>query len=80
MAATPLALTLVRLISFGAMLVGLHHKVLAQCEVGQVREVTVPCISGRMTFPPRTEECILPPADGWFLARADLGMLAPIQN
>jgi hypothetical protein len=73
MAATALAPALLRLISLGAMLIGLHQEALAQCEVGQVREITVPCISGRMTFPPRTEQCVLPPADGWFLANANLG-------
>lgn len=73
MAAAALAPVLLRLISIGAMLIGLHLEALAQCEAGQVREVTVPCISGRMTFPPRTEECVLPPADGWYLARANLG-------
>ena len=65
MAATALPLALIRLISLGAILSGLHQEVLAQCEVGQVREITVPCISGRMTFPPRTEQCFLPPDDGW---------------
>jgi len=64
---------LVRLLCLGAMMACFYQEALAQCEVGSVREVTIPCISGRMTFPPRTENCLLPPADGWYLARANLG-------
>lgn len=64
---------LVRLLFLGAGIATLHQEALAQCEVGSLREVSIPCISGLMTFPPRTEHCLLPPADGWYLARANLG-------
>lgn len=63
----------VRLLCLGAVIASFYQEALAQCEVGSVREVSIPCISGRMTFPPRTENCLLPPADGWYLARANLG-------
>lgn len=38
------------------------------CNVGELREQRIPCIAGWMTFPPRTERCYLPPADGWYLS------------
>lgn len=64
---------LVRSISISAMLASFHAVALPQCEVGQVREVTVPCVSGSMTFPPRIEYCLLPQTDGWVLGHANLG-------
>lgn len=67
-----LAPVLVRLICLGSLITGVHQAALAQCEVGTVRDVIVPCFSGQMTYPPRTEYCSFPPADGWYLARANL--------
>lgn len=57
----------------GAMLAIAHTLAFAECDVGQIRQVTVPCISGYMTFPPRTEQCILQATDDWYLARANIG-------
>jgi hypothetical protein len=67
------AATTLRFITVSAILASFHTAAFPQCEAGQVREVTVPCILGRMTFPPRTEQCILPQNDGWVLGRANLG-------
>lgn len=62
-----------RRIVFGVMLAGLPTVAIAQCNLGDIQEVTVPCITGWMTFPPRTEECALSPRPGWVLHHAAIG-------
>mgnify|MGYP001221272604 CR=1 FL=1 len=57
----------------GLMLVCLHFIAVAQCNLGDIEEVTVPCLTGWMTSPPRTVQCALPPRLGWVLRSATIG-------
>lgn len=44
-----------------------------QCRPGAINHVTVPCIEGWMTHPPRTEVCTLPEMRGWVVRNASFG-------
>lgn len=44
----------------------------AQCEIGETKLVRIPCITGWMTSPPRTEICSLPSEPGWYLSQANI--------
>lgn len=52
-------------------LILLSASAFSQSRSGETRWVTVPCISGWMTFPPRTEYCVLPLSAGWFVRSAN---------